>query len=359
MLRPTLCTFLILCAFGLRAQVNMENFVTYGNAVQLDDECFRLTEDENYLSGSIQYRDAIDLNKPFRMEMEVFLGCRDEYGADGIVFIFFPTGGQLGFRGEGMGFGGLAPSLGIELDTYYNDHLFDPEEDHATVMFNGQVGHWRDDIVPVVLPNLEDCEFHPMEISWDPGEKRLSVFLDGRQIINFKGDLVNGVFQGNSQVYWGASAATGRKLNRQEVCFRKLILGKAEPLPRLNPELKHQFLTGIPIELPDFEFASGTTALTSDHHQQLDQLTDLLKQHPDLKLRIFVYTDSQGAESLNQNLSTQRAQVISNFFRQKGIPPERLFAKGFGEMYPVATNDTAQGRLANRRVEFSVLRAVP
>lgn len=344
---------------GLYAQVNTSNFITYGNAVKLDDECFRLTEDEYYLSGSIQYREAIDLNKPFQMEMEVFLGCRDDFGADGIVFIFFPAGGQLGFRGEGMGFGGLAPSLGIELDTYYNDHLFDPLEDHATVMFNGQVGHWRDDIRPVVLPNLEDCQFHPMEINWNPGEQNLTVYLDGRQIINFKGDLVNNIFQGNSQVYWGASAATGRKLNRQEVCFRKLILGEVAPIPRLDQQLKQQFLKGIPIELPDFQFATGSTELTNTHQEYLAQLAGILRENPQLKLRVFVHTDSQGEENRNQVLSDERAKAISDFLKRNGIPPGRMFAKGFGESYPIASNNTVYGRLANRRVEFALMRAIP
>ncbi len=344
---------------SLCGQVDMENFITYGSAVRLDDECFRLTEDEYFLSGSIQYREAIDLNQPFQMEMEVFLGCRDQYGADGIVFIFFPAGGQLGFRGEGMGFGGLSPSLGIELDTYFNDHLFDPEEDHATVMFNGQVAHWRDDIRPIILPNLEDCQYHPMEITWDPGAKKLEVYLDGRQVINFKGDLVNTVFQGSSMVYWGASAATGRKLNRQEVCFRKLVLGNAEPLPTLDPRLRTQFLTGSPIQLPGMQFATGQTTLTEDHKKHLSLLAAVLKDYPDLKVRVFVHTDSQGQNSVNQSLSDERAKTISNYLRDMGIPPGRVFAKGFGEMYPIASNTTSDGRMANRRVEFSVLRAIP
>lgn len=222
---PRYIFLLFLLPASVLAQ-DMSNFALFGSAQRLNDECFLLTEDAHYQNGSIQYGTPIDLRQPFEMEMDVFLGCNDALGADGIVFIFYTGNEQLGYRGEGMGFGGLYPSLGIELDTYCNNHLGDPIEDHATVMLHGRVGHWASSARPVTLLNLEDCSYHPMEINWDPTEQVLEVLLDNRRIYAYKANLVKDVFMGESSVYWGVSAATANKRNRQEVCFRKLKLGE-------------------------------------------------------------------------------------------------------------------------------------
>ena len=75
------------------------------------------------------------------MELDLMFGC-DDYGADGMVFIFHPKL-KNGFQGEGMGFGGLSPAFGIEMDTYENPHLADPYYDHLALIKNGQMHHNR------------------------------------------------------------------------------------------------------------------------------------------------------------------------------------------------------------------------
>ncbi|MCB0633872.1 MAG: hypothetical protein KDD15_29275, partial [Lewinella sp.] len=96
---------------------DMANFRLSGDAYVSGDNCFRLTEAVDWAGGSIWYRDAIDLNMPFEMELNLMLGCKDRDGADGMVFIFHPYAMMTGRPGEGMGYSGLRPSLGIELDT--------------------------------------------------------------------------------------------------------------------------------------------------------------------------------------------------------------------------------------------------
>lgn len=232
-----LAAFLLLlfgtvAAHGQRPTI--DQFTISGDTYRTRDDCFRLTEEEDYSSGSIWYRSPISLSAPFSIELSVMVGCQDAEGADGMVFVFTPQSNRTGYRGEGIGFAGLVPSIGIEIDTWRNYHLNDPAEDHLAIMVNGQVGHFSDLAGPLPIPNIEDCTRHKLAIRWDPGSKRLSVEIDNQEVIAAKADLVRDVFRGNDQVYWGVTAATGRYNNYHEVCFDRLSLGPPPPPWRLS-----------------------------------------------------------------------------------------------------------------------------
>lgn len=213
--------FVALLASTAFAQDSVEDFQLGGVAQVLDKECIRLTPDQPYLSGSAWYERPVDLSKPFEMRMQLVLGDKDLDGADGIVFVFHPSM-RTGFRGEGMGFAGLVPSLGIEFDTYQNFHLDDPFADHLALMTNGESFHGGGTVVE--LGNLEDGARHPLRIVWDP-ESGLRLILDGKLRATHPPAAVRAVFGSNPVVYWGMTAATGRLSNRQDVCIEKLFIG--------------------------------------------------------------------------------------------------------------------------------------
>ena len=71
-------------------------------------------------------------------------------------------------------------------------------------------------------------------------------------------------------------------------------------------------------------------------------------------IEIQAYTDSRGSDALNQRISEDRAQSVRTYLVEKGVSADKLTAKGYGEANPVATNDTAEGRAQNRRVELAV-----
>lgn len=211
----------------LAAQLNIEDFELGGAATQIDDQCIRLVPDWPYQSGSAWYKQAIDLNAPFEMEICLMLGDKDLEGADGIVFVFYPQINNTGFWGEGMGFAGLRPSLGIEFDTYLNYHLNDPAEDHMAIMANGQTHHFSNLISPVLLGNLEDGTRHVLRILWGPAEQLLQIFLQQELLVAFNKDIVGEIFGNNPFVYWGVTAATGRLSNNHEICIKKLLFTAA------------------------------------------------------------------------------------------------------------------------------------
>ncbi len=215
-----LCLPLLLIA----QRPSIEDFTMAGDTYRTEDDCFRLTEEQDYSSGSIWYRRAVSLASPFNIELSLMLGCKDEAGADGMVFIFTSQPNRVGFVGEGIGFAGLVPSLGVEIDTWENEHLYDPSEDHIAILVNGRVGHFSSQSKPIIIPNLEDCTRHKFAVRWQPAQQRLAIEVDNVEVVTVSQDVVNGIFSGNDVVYWGVSAATGRYNNYHEVCFDRLSM---------------------------------------------------------------------------------------------------------------------------------------
>ena len=162
--------------FSQRAAI--DDFDMAGDTYRTDYDCFCLTEERNYSTGSIWYKTPIDITEPFSIDLKVMLGCKDGAGADGMVFVF--TGGRyrVGYTGEGIGFAGLRPSVGIELDTWLNEHLNDPIDDHIAIMANGRVGHYNDLAGPLPIPNIEDCAQHHLSVQWDPATQKLAILID-------------------------------------------------------------------------------------------------------------------------------------------------------------------------------------
>jgi outer membrane protein OmpA-like peptidoglycan-associated protein len=79
-----------------------------------------------------------------------------------------------------------------------------------------------------------------------------------------------------------------------------------------------------------------------------------LKDHPSITVEIQGHTDSQGDDDFNMKLSQRRAESVRDYLMGRGITPDRMVPKGYGETVPIADNRTATGRGENRRVEFVI-----
>lgn len=102
-------------------------------------------------------------------------------------------------------------------------------------------------------------------------------------------------------------------------------------------------------------FPSGMTTIESDAHQLLDQVTMVLSQNPSLRIEIQGHTDNMGSASANKRLSERRAQSVMQYLIDQGVDEERLQWAGYGQTQPMASNETAEGRKQNRRVELKPL----
>jgi len=86
----------------------------------------------------------------------------------------------------------------------------------------------------------------------------------------------------------------------------------------------------------------------------LDENIAVLKKNPSVKVQIQGHTDSSGSEAYNQGLSEKRADSVMKYFISKGIDAGRLSMKGLGELAPIASNDTPEGRAKNRRIDIKI-----
>jgi outer membrane protein OmpA-like peptidoglycan-associated protein len=103
-------------------------------------------------------------------------------------------------------------------------------------------------------------------------------------------------------------------------------------------------------------FDVNSAVLRKESEKTLNEIFEALRHDLSLKVLVEGHTDSTNTDAYNQTLSEQRAKAVVDWLLAKGIQTRRLKAKGFGRTRPVASNNTAQGRALNRRVELSVIR---
>ncbi|HWA18565.1 MAG TPA: OmpA family protein [Devosia sp.] len=101
-------------------------------------------------------------------------------------------------------------------------------------------------------------------------------------------------------------------------------------------------------------FNSGSATLTDESSEPLDELAGDLDICPDTTVHVEGHTDSDGAEDVNLALSVARAEAVVEALIARGVAVERLYAEGYGETMPIASNDTKQGKQANRRIAFTI-----
>jgi len=111
---------------------------------------------------------------------------------------------------------------------------------------------------------------------------------------------------------------------------------------------------GLIVNMSDVLFDFGQYTLKPGAREKLAKMSGILLAHPELKVQVEGHTDSIGSDDFNQNLSEHRAQTVRDFLVEQGVGRDSVTAKGFGKTKPVATNDTAEGRQRNRRVEMVV-----
>ena len=111
---------------------------------------------------------------------------------------------------------------------------------------------------------------------------------------------------------------------------------------------------GAKVRLTNLFFDTAQATLRPESRAELNRLAAFLRGTPGVTLEIAGHTDSEGSDASNQRLSERRAQAVVDFLTEAGIAASRLTVRGYGEAQPVATNDTAEGRQQNRRVEFEV-----
>lgn len=108
---------------------------------------------------------------------------------------------------------------------------------------------------------------------------------------------------------------------------------------------------GKKLVLKDVTFAGGSSSIQPASYVILEKLAAYLAARPDMDIEIGGHADNRGNAKRNLALSSARANAVKQFLVQRGIAPARIFTRGYGDTYPIADNNTEEGRSQNRRVE--------
>ena len=140
-------------------------------------------------------------------------------------------------------------------------------------------------------------------------------------------------------------AAIGHRMDKQEEELKQIP----------GVEVTRPSESEIDVRLTsDILFDYNSSALRPESRSTLDQLGTNFRQYPDNRVVVEGHTDSVGSDSFNQRLSEQRAANVADYLIDRGVPASNVIVYGYGEARPKDSNDTAEGRQLNRRVEIHI-----
>lgn len=144
-----------------------------------------------------------------------------------------------------------------------------------------------------------------------------------------------------------AGGAVGNYVDQQEAQLRQSLAGSGVDVQRQGDVIR--------LSLPgNVTFATDSDSIQPQFYGTLNQVAATMNQYNQTLIDIAGHTDSTGTANYNQNLSERRAQSVAGYLIGQGVVPGRIFTVGFGENQPVASNATASGRQANRRVDIEI-----
>ena len=144
-----------------------------------------------------------------------------------------------------------------------------------------------------------------------------------------------------------AGAAVGQYMDRQEAKLRAQLQGTGVSVVRNG--------NNITLNMPgNITFRTDSADLNSSFYDVLNSVTLVLKEYDKTLLEVAGHTDNTGSDQYNQALSERRAGSVAQYLESHGVNAQRVITVGAGETHPIASNDTADGRQANRRVELSL-----
>jgi outer membrane protein OmpA-like peptidoglycan-associated protein len=143
-----------------------------------------------------------------------------------------------------------------------------------------------------------------------------------------------------------AGAIIGSYMDKQAAEIRRDLEGAR--VERIGEGIKITFESGLLFDVDKSD-------LRSVSRDNLSKLAVILNKYADTNILIEGHTDSSGADDYNMRLSRERAQAVSSYIAALNVAATRMTNQGYGEMQPIASNDTLEGRQANRRVDVAIM----
>src|SRR2546427_6549714 len=141
-----------------------------------------------------------------------------------------------------------------------------------------------------------------------------------------------------------AGGAVGAYMDYQEKKLREKLAGTGVSVKRVGDD--------IYLNMPgNLTFATDHAEIRGDFYGVLNSVVLVLNEYDKTLIEITGHTDSTGSAAHNEELSRERADSVAAYFKAQKVKPERLITEGFGERFPISSNDTPECRQQNRRVE--------
>lgn len=144
-----------------------------------------------------------------------------------------------------------------------------------------------------------------------------------------------------------AGAGLGHHFDNENAELRQRLVGTGVQVRKIDNRIDL-------IMASDVTFETNQSAIRSGFYPVLNSVATVLKKYNKTSVTVSGYTDNTGTASHNQILSEQRAQSVADYLAAQEIDPNRIFARGFGERHPMASNASTAGRAQNRRVEITL-----
>lgn len=142
-----------------------------------------------------------------------------------------------------------------------------------------------------------------------------------------------------------AGGAVGNYMDKQEAQLRTQLQGTGVSVTRNGDNL----ILNMP---GNITFATNQSDVNASFYPVLNSVALVLKQYEKTMIDVVGHTDSTGSMQLNMQLSQARAASVGMYLQNQGILAQRILTQGVGPQYPIASNDTPEGRAQNRRVEL-------
>lgn len=143
-------------------------------------------------------------------------------------------------------------------------------------------------------------------------------------------------------------AGVGYYMDKQEAALRQKLEGTGVRVVREGDHIRLVMPNNI-------TFGVDRSEVRSDFYDTLESVSLVLKEFDQTTINVYGHTDSTGSDEYNQQLSEKRAESVARLLISYGVAPQRVVSYGYGEKYPIASNDTERGRQENRRVELELI----
>lgn len=175
-------------------------------------------------------------------------------------------------------------------------------------------------------------------------------------IIGYRNDHSGGALRG--ALIGGAAggalgAGAGAYMDKQQTDFENQL---ANEQAQHQIEIERQQNEILKLTMSsEVSFDTNSAALKSTFYSSLNKIAEIMVRYPQTQILVVGHTDSVGSEQYNKDLSLRRANAVADYLIGNGVSRSRLGTEGHGELEPIASNDTVDGRARNRRVEIFVV----